>query len=153
MKRLMITSIALLAWVSGEAMAAGCDGNYMTGPAMKALLAGNTVCSPANCVKGSNCKWQEQHRGVSNASSGELWDYKLGSDPVDPTERVGDWNVTTGTSAGGPSRIVHRYGPADVYSWRIKEEISGIPGSYLFCDGPGSPHTFTMKAGTTGPCP
>lgn len=150
MKRLMITSVALLAWVSGESMGAGCDGNYMNGPQMKALLAGNTVCSPANCVKGNNCMWQEQHRG--GPDGGELWDYKLGSNPVDRTARVGSWNVTAGSSAGGPSRIVHNYGPGAVYSWRIKQETAGMPGSYIFCDGPSGPYTFTMKAGASS-CP
>lgn len=152
MKRLMITSVALLAWVSGEAMAAGCDGIYLTGPQMKTLLAGNTVCSPANCVKGNNCQWQEQHRG--GPDGGELWDYKLGADPVDPTAKVGGTDATAGSSAGGASRIVDNYGPAGVYSWRIKQEMGGIPGSYIFRHGPGSPHTFTLDEGRdSGPLP
>lgn len=151
MKRLMITSVALLAWVSGESRA-GCDGNYMNRQQMIGLFAGNTVCSPANCVSGNNCMWQEQHRGGPGSSSGELWDYKRGSNPVDPTAKVGSWNITTGSSTGGPSRIVHNYGPSAVYSWRIKQEIAGIPGSYIFCDGPSGPYTFTMKAGI-GSCP
>lgn len=145
MKRLMITSVALLAWVSGEAMAAGCDGNYLTGPQMSTLLTGNTVCSPANCTQGNNCEWQEQHR-----AGGQLWDHKLGSNPVDPTAQVGTWNVTRASSTAGPSRIVHNYGPAQVYSWRIKEEVAGFPGSYIFCDGPSGPYTATIKQGLTG---
>lgn len=117
MKRLMVTSIVLLAGISGEAMA-DCSAPQVTGRALPALIAGNTVCA----VRGGE-KWQEQHR-----AGGALWDYKKGAnDPVDPSEQVGTWstNFTAGSVTyaytGGPSYTYTVHGPTG--------------GPYSFCTG------------------
>jgi len=108
MKRLMVTSIVLLAGISGEAMAACTANTRVTGNALTTLIAGNTVCA----TRGAE-KWQEQHR-----AGGALWDYKKGAaDTVDPTKQVGTWSIgsnnVTYSYTGGPSYTysVHGSGP------------------------------------------
>jgi len=118
MKRLMVTSIVLLAGISGEVMAA-CSDPQVTGVALTTLIAGNTVCA----TRGGE-QWQEQHRGGPLA--GALYDYKKGpSDPVDPTKQVGNWSIAvdnvTYAYTGGPSYTYSVHGP--------------IGGPYSFCSG------------------
>lgn len=115
MKRLMVTSIVLLAGISGEAMAA-CTGTPVTGSDLTTLIAGNTVCAT-----GGGEQLQEQHR-----AGGELWDYKMGpTDPVDPTKQVGTWIIDTALST-----VTYTYtgGPSYTYS------VHGS-GPYSFCTG------------------
>lgn len=146
MKRLMITSVALLAWFSGEAMAA-CVPPYMSETQIKATLPGNTVCSPANCT-GAACTWQEQHRG--GPQNGELWDFKKGDNPMDPTEKVGHWTITPSAGLGTPSQVIISYLGGSGYSYRVKNEGSGL---YRFCPSAGPGFPFSVKSGITGGCP
>jgi hypothetical protein len=116
MKRLMITSLVLLAGISGGATAACTANTRVTGGALDTLIIGNTVCA----TRGAE-KWQEQHR-----AGGALWDYKKGAtDKVDPTKQVGTWgiarNEVTYSYTGGPSYTYSVHGPAG--------------GPYSFCTG------------------
>lgn len=147
MQRLMLTSIVLLAWVSGEAMGA-CGTPYMSEKDVKDLLIGNTICSPANCT-GASCSWQEQHRGIKTdpgvPASGELWDYKGGDkSATDKTSQVGSWNIT---GAGGiikSGKVTHTYGSKS-YVYDVKNNGS----SYSFC-GPNGEFPFSKKDGQVG---
>jgi hypothetical protein len=115
MKCLMVTSMVLLAGISGEVMAA-CSDPQVTGSGLTTLIAGNTVCA----MRGGE-QWQEQHRTDTT-----LWDYKKGpSDPVDPTKQVGSWSIASNTVTyaytGGPSFTYSVHGPTG--------------GPYSFCTG------------------
>jgi len=117
MKRLMITSLVLLAGISGEATAACTANTRVTGGALTALIAGNTVCA----TRGAE-KWQEQHRGGA-----QLWDYKKGPPSpgnVDPTKQVGTWSISS-------NNVTYSYtgGPSYTYS------VHGS-GPYSFCTAP-----------------
>jgi hypothetical protein len=117
MKRLIVTSIVLLAGISGEVMAA-CTSPaiQVTGATLTTLISGNTVCA----TQGAD-KWQEQHR-----TGGALWDYKKGpSDPVDPTKQVGSWSINADT-------VTYAYtgGPSYTYS------VYNDGGTYSFCTAP-----------------
>ncbi|MHB1247203.1 MAG: hypothetical protein ACYCZH_12235 [Sulfuriferula sp.] len=113
MKRLIATSMVLLAGISGEAMATcASPATMVTGTTLTNLVTGNTVCA----TRGGE-KWQEQHLG-----DGTLWDYKKGAnDPVDPTKQVGTWSIgadtITYTYTGGPSYIYNIYNNGGVYSF------------------------------------
>ena len=116
MKHLMVTSIILLAGVSGEAMA-GCAANTkVTGSALSTLFTGSTVCA----TRGTE-KWQEQHR-----SGGTLWDYKKGpTDKVDPSKQVGTWSIAA-------NNITHSYTGGASYTYSIHGPNGG---PYSFCTG------------------
>ncbi|PWB59902.1 MAG: hypothetical protein C3F18_00520 [Nitrosomonadales bacterium] len=130
MKRLMVTSLVLLAGISGGAMA-DCNSNTkVTGSKLNLLITGNTVCA----ARGAE-KWQEQHR-----AGGALWDFKKGpTDKVDPTKQVGTWSIAsnsvTYSYTGGPSYTYSVHGPeGGPYSFCSSgaEIVSGamfLPGS------------------------
>lgn len=129
MKRLLVTSIVLLAGISGEAMAIDCTGgtqlkNTVGDPNVIAnALSGKTVCATIGSQK-----WQEYHQ-----AGGALIDYKKGpSDPVDPTKTVGSWS-TSGTDAS--SRVTYNYGSGGSYSYEV--HLSG--GTYTLCGVSGAP--------------
>ena len=115
MKRLIITSIVLLAGISGEAMA-DCTAAQVTGRTLMSLISGNTVCA----MRGSE-KWQEQHR-----SGGALWDYKKGpGDSVDPSEQVGTWSGNFSAS-----NVTYNYTGGSSYTYTIHGPTGG---PYSFC--------------------
>ena len=88
-------------------------------PKLTTLLAGNTVCV------GSVNNWQGQD---FHKSGGDLIDWKQGtSSVVDPTAKVGSWNVS---GADELSKVNYTYGGA-TYNDSVYD-IGG--GSYSFCD-------------------
>ena len=88
-------------------------------PKLTTLLAGNTVCV------GSANNWQGQE---FHKSGGDLIDWKQGtSSVVDPTAKVGSWNVS---GADELSKVNYTYGGA-TYNDSVYD-IGG--GSYSFCD-------------------
>lgn len=137
MKRLMITSIVLLAGISGEAVAA-CTGTQVTGPALATLISGSTVCA----ASGSDT-WQEQHR-----AGAQLWDYKKGpSDPVDKSIQVGTWSVDTGLST-----VTYAYTGGPSYTYSVYDESSGAGTSYCF-SGTTVVSGAKIKTAYIGSCP
>lgn len=114
MKRLMVTSLVLLAGISGVAMA-DCNSNTkVTGSKLDDLIIGNTVCA----TRGAE-KWQEQHR-----AGGALWDYKKGpSDKVDPTKQVGTWSIAA-------NNVTYSYTGGASYTYSVHGS-----GPYSFCTG------------------
>jgi hypothetical protein len=72
---------------------------------LSTTFSGNTLCAQ----RGSD-KWQEQHR-----AGNELWDYKLGSNAMDPTKLVGSWSIS---GTGATSVLVHTYG-SKTYEWAV----------------------------------
>ena len=141
MKRAMLTGVALLALVSGEALAT-CGEPYMSEADVKTLLAGNTVCSPRNCSAGS-CEWQEQHRG--GPAGGELWDYKRGpGNTMDPEKKVGTWSITSSGGLVGAGKVTHSY-KSGAFVYNVKED----GGNHSFCGANGE-FTFSVKSGSVG---
>lgn len=134
--KLATGALIFYAGLSSNAMAA-CSAPYMNGPAATTLLSGNTVCSPANC-NATSCNWQEQHR-----TNGELWDYKKGADPVDPTSKEGTWSVAS------TGKVTHSYTGGSSYIYDVKNNGSG---SYSFCGGPAEIF-FSVKPGVGAGCP
>lgn len=115
MKRLMVTSIILLAGISGEAMAACTPSTRVTGSGLSTLITGNTVCA----TQGTD-KWQEQHR-----AGNQLWDYKKGpSDPVDPSKKVGTWGIAA-------NNVTHTYTGGASFTYSVHND----GGTYSFCTG------------------
>lgn len=133
MKRLMVTSVFLLAGISGEAMAACTPNTRITNDALATLISGKTVCA----VSGSD-KWQEYHKPGS-----DLIDWKRGANhPTDPTKKVGTWS-TGGT--GSNSRVTYNYGPGQVYSYAV-HSVTG--STYTFCgDSPAPTLDVSLIAG------
>jgi hypothetical protein len=127
MKRLMITSLVLLAGISGEVMA-GCASNTQVknknnDPALTNLIAGQTVCASRSTTE----RWQEQHRG--SGTSGALWDYKKGaSDPVDPTKQVGTWSINLDDT------VTYYYTGGPSYTYTVHSSTTGGNNPpYSFC--------------------
>ncbi|MGD7036253.1 hypothetical protein ACPZRF_14540 [Alkalicoccus sp. WONF2802] len=91
------------------------------------LLPGNTVCATRD-----GDRWQEEHRGVSGESTGQLWDYKMGPvHPVDPSKQLGTWAI--GGQAN--SQVTYTYtafGDPEIYTFEVHQPNSGV-NSYNFC--------------------
>jgi len=133
MKTLIVTSFALLACVSGSAMAA-CSGTPLSVSQLTTLLTGKTVCGSAGTDQ-----WQEEHK-----ASGELWDYKKGpGDPVDPEEKVGTWSVQSGGIASG--KINYQYDGGTGFSYTVYDNGNG---TYSFC----GPSTVEVTIKAAPPC-
>jgi len=131
MKRLIITSIVLLAGISAEAMAVDCVNNQLKNSLVTTAVSGKTVCA----TNGGD-KWQEFHQG-----GGALIDYKKGpNDLVDKTKTVGSWN-TSGSDTN--TTVDYTYG-AQTYSYKVFLNS----GQYTFCGINGAPTLdVTLLAG------
>jgi len=132
MKFLMVTSIVLLAGISGEGMAIDCsDGTQLKNTGTDPNVVATAIFGKTVCATIGSQKWQEYHGG--GLTGGSLIDYKKGpSDPVDPTKTVGSWN-TSGTDAS--SQVTYNYGSGGSYSYAV--HLSG--GTYTLCGVGGAP--------------
>ena len=123
--------------VAGPVSAQSCpSGTRLNQTQLTNTFPGNTLCAQ----RGAD-KWQEQHR-----AGGELWDYKLGSSTMDPTQQVGTWEITgTGVNAV----LTHTYGTTP-YGWAVCG-AGGVGTGYTLIST-GSAGTITgaeVKAGET----
>jgi len=136
MKRLIMTSIVLIAGISGEAMAVDCTNNQVKGTTLTTTLSGYTVCA----INGGD-KWQEYH-----AANSDLIDYKMGpGHAVDPSEKVGTWSATTN---GSNSAVTYNYGSGGVYSYKVYLNL----GQYTFCGLSGAPTLDVKLQSGSGAC-
>ena len=106
---------------------------------------GNTVC----VSNGSGgWTWQEQHRGIGTVTTGQLWDFKLGTNPMDPTEQVGTWTVS---GTGGNTVVTHSYLGGSSFTYSVCQ--SGV--NFGFCLVPSTVATIsaTVKTGIATGCP
>ncbi len=120
-KQIILTTALLLTGViSGVAMAA-CPGTPVAD--VSALLKDKTVCqiSPEHS--------QEEHH-----ANGELWDYKLGTNPMDPRQKIGNW------SAAGTTVTYTYLGGGGTGSYTISDN----GGTYNFCNGAAVVATATI---------
>ena len=138
-KLLLVAGIVFLGFSGAvSAQSCSCTGNdQVKGADLTNALQDKTVCVP----KGAGWEWQEQHR-----ASGQLWDYKLGSNPVDPTEQVGTWAVS---GSGANTIVTHAYGSQ---SFAYKVCRAGTTTSYGFCPSSGATIMATIQGGTASGC-
>ena len=125
MKSSILTTAILFACAAGSAMA-DCTTSALVAD-VPTLLNNTLVCGrpganyPTTPGFSATDRWQEEH-----ISSGELWDYKLGTGPsVDPRKQVGRW------SARG-NQVQYNYFGGGTFTWEVRQ-ISG--STYSFCLG------------------
>ena len=134
MKQLVVLGVVLLSWVSPAVMAEYTRASRVNSPELDTLISGTTVCASFG-----GDEWQEEHR-----AGGPLWDYKKGpSDPVDPSEQVGTWDI-------GGNQVRYTYGRTS-YRYSVHDEGGG---SYTFCGiGGGAPVISGATLVATASCP
>lgn len=148
MKTLILATSAGIALASfSGAATAGCSASPVnTVVTLANLLRCNTVCVPDPAAP-ANWKWQEFHKAAdctrdTGSTTGELWDYKEGTNPMDPSEKVGTWTVS-GTASGSRAQVVHDYGAGQIYRYSVYNNGNG---TISFCSG--APEiTATIKTG------
>ncbi len=142
MRTLTLTFLGALLLGPGVALAQTCDcsgADQIKGQSLMTALLGNTVCVP----NGGDWFWQEQHR-----SSLQLWDYKKGSNPADPSEQVGTWSAG---GTGANTLVTHSYSGGSTFSYKVCRV--GSSSSYGFCPAAGGATIMaTIKPGISG-CP
>lgn len=133
MKEFVLVAVMASSLVSGQAIAACENNTRLSGPAIRALLGGNTVCVPAVTVP--TMTWQELHVGTSASTTGPLVDFKRGPPPgetVDPSKTVGTWTVDG--QGNSPGTVAHNYGSGGSYTYTVHG--SGVVGTnHSFCVG------------------
>jgi hypothetical protein len=109
---------------------------------IEALLKGKFVCA----TRGSDT-WRECHGTLlgTNCSNGnDLWDLKLGGNPMDPASLVGSW------SRSG-SIVSYNYGTGGTYSYEIYR--IGTGSTYDFCGTSPSGNNVLIASIQSSPCP
>lgn len=124
MKPIILTAIAGMALAGLPAVSmAGCAAPSVrvgTAAALTTLLQDNTVCVPA--VTQATMEAQELHQ-----AGGSLVDYKRGpTDKVDPSKRVGTWNVSSGRGIF----VNYDYGGGRQYAYSV---WGNSDGTHSFC--------------------
>lgn len=149
MKLSILVSAIVLACVTEGASAACSDPQIVdaTGdPALTTLLSGNTVCVSSSTPGWGGWENQEEH-----LAGGALWDYKKGTDPVDPRTQVGTWGVST---TGG--EVIYNYddgkgNTSGPFSFTVH---SADNVNLSFCDASNAEIVAaTLKSGTGTGCP
>lgn len=134
-QHLFAISAVLILGQSGSALADCAPNTRVNGSALTSAISGKTICA----AKGSD-RWQEYHN-----PNQDLVDWKMGppaSGNIDPTEKVGTWNIAANT-------LTHTYGTSS-YSY----EVHLVGTSYSLCGVGGAPNfdSITIIAGQV-PCP
>lgn len=143
----MATLLVLGTMASGSVFAQTCPGGTTR-------ITGGTVANPNGpgnfqnfvsgvtfCAARGNDRWQEFH-----AANGDLIDWKRGTNPIDPTEKVGTWSATNGANAV----VTHTYGGTP-YVWAVCRV--GTSSSYtLVSNTAGTITGATIQPGQ-GACP
>lgn len=106
------------------------------------LLKGQFVCA----TRGSDT-WRECHGTLSgtNCSNGnDLWDLKLGGNPMDPAKLVGNWSKSGNT-------VSYNYGTGGTYRYEIYQ--IGTGSTYDFCGTSPSGNNVLIASIQSTPCP
>lgn len=143
MKRIAVLGCLVMAGISTEVMGA-CNGTRLSVAGLTNALQGNTVCGVpgANYTGSPNDRWQEGH-----IAGGILNDYKRGpSDPVDPTQVVGNWVVE---SSGRIATITYNYTGGSSFTYNVYDHGDG---TYSFCEGTNEIVKATVVPGTSVGC-
>lgn len=127
--RIILMGTILLAGMADGSFA-DCTSTQVTDtttPTLFDFLKNNTVC-----VSDGSGGWknQEYHSTNPSGSGYELIDWKMGSDPKDPTGKVGTWNVS-GTG-GANTFVTYVYDDGGTYQYTVHDNGGG---SITFCEG------------------
>jgi hypothetical protein len=150
MKPIIVTSVILLAAITGEAMAA-CPGNSGSSASVAditgILAAGRYACG-------------FQYDGNyfnETLSGGKVLDFRRGpASTVDPSETIatadGTFVITAGVGGGNPDTITYTYG-ASSFKYSITPKNTTATGTYTFCQeaGPNAGATLAVTV-QVGPC-
>lgn len=144
-------SFLMLASAANQASAVNCAAstgyNRVLIPAvLRATLQGKFVCATRG-----NDVWRECHGTISNGTtcnnSPQLWDLKLGSNPVDPSQQVGTWNVPNITQ--GLATVTYDYGTGGTYTYSVWRNGN----NFDFCGTNPTGNNVIGASVQTGPCP
>jgi len=114
------------------------------------FLPGRYVCAQ----RGSDT-WRECHGTISGTTctgSADLWDLKRGAgDPVDPSEKVGEWRIS-GTD-GVDKVVTYDYGTGGAYTYQLWVDLGSTPVRADFCGTSPAPNDVTGATLQLGACP
>ncbi|MHB8494806.1 MAG: hypothetical protein ACYC9Z_04320 [Casimicrobiaceae bacterium] len=140
--RSCIVAIAM-SGIANYAFAATCGtgGQNESAADIQALLVGRYAC-----VHGGS-GWNEI---LAGGTSGTVTEYAKGpSDPVDPSQQVATYTISTG-SGSNPDFITYNYGTGGSFSYAINPKNSTGTGTYNFCNiGTGAIIVVTVQTGTS----
>lgn len=119
----------------------GTGGQNKSAAEIQALLVGSYAC-----VHGGS-GWNEV---LAGGTSGTVTEYAKGpSDPVDPSQQVGTYTISSG-SGGNPDYITYNYGTGGSFSYAIGPKATTGAGPYNFCNiGTGATISVTVQASTS----
>ena len=136
----------IIASTSEIVIAASCGTGTIpvNGPAIDTLLNGKFVCA----TRGSDT-WRECHgtfsvSGSTCAGNSNLWDLKLGGNPMDPAKLVGNWSKSGNT-------VSYNYGTGGTYIYEIYR--IGTGSTYDFCGTSPSGNNVLIASIQSSPCP
>jgi hypothetical protein len=122
--------------------ASDCDTN---GPLTASQI--RTLLSPGSeiyaCGRSGTEKWNETLKNNT-----DVWDYKLGNAPADPSTRVARYSII-GRDVGA-GRIVYEYGGGARFTYEIAPTRPGTfpnMGQYFFCQNGGPTYTINVTLG------
>jgi hypothetical protein len=119
---------------------------------IEALLGGSMACYPASGPYTN----QEFHTGASNASTGNIIDYKKGpTDPIDPSKTIGSYNITTTIGRGSHAIITYTYtgSSPSSFTYTVWGPDPAGPTLYDFCNGLTPLAGGPVRIATGGPAP
>ncbi len=112
----LIAALAFLA-AAGAAQAQDCGCASGSKRTTNNTQLVNLLTNRMVCANVGNEKWQEHHN-----PNGQLWDYKLGSDPRDPSAPVGTYTIAN-------NLVTYNYG-SESYTYAV---CAVGNSSYTFC--------------------
>ena len=119
-KNVLIAGFALALCGAAQAQTAcSCDAAAVRTASQAALVG--LLSQKMVCANVGGELWQEWHNGTT-ATGGPVVDYKLGSDPKDPSAPVGTYVV------GADNTVTYTYGSSS-----YKYEVCAAAGFYSFC--------------------
>jgi len=151
MKKIIVfLSFLMLASAANEASATNCVASpgytrVIAGVVLRNILQGNFVCAS----RGTDT-WRECHGtitgGTTCTNSTQLWDLKLGTNPVDPSEQVGTWAVLL---LNPPTTVTYNYGTGGPYTYSVWRNGT----TYDFCGTNPAGNNVIGASVQSAPCP
>lgn len=138
MKQILAAVVAVSAITVSPAMAQNCGGGASTG--LSATQIQTLVSNKYACVGSSpHALWNELHD--SSGPTGNVLDYKLGSDTTDPSDTpshpTGQYSITDNGNSGHGT-ITYTYG-GQSFGYSVKDNLTHP--QYSFCGaGGGAPN-------------
>lgn len=123
---------------------------------IEALLGTSMACYP----QASPFENQEYHTGSTGSSTGNIIDYKKGpTDPIDPSETIGGYSISTTSGRGAHAIITYTYtgNPSSNFTYTVWGPEPSTTNLYDFCVGTtplagGPVRIIPQVGGTPVPC-